>query len=213
MIAWSMTARRDPRVTRALVLSLCVALVAVGAGYVAVARARATASSLTLAQRILTSGELAGMKPTSPPALTRGATLWVRGLSPRSEAAALNRLRHLGFVAGIDESLSTPGNRDRYGLSLVEQLSSPKSAQAELANAAASNGPWRYFPVSGIPGARGFAGTGSSGGGRNVGFTDGSFYYLVGVGWNGDASNAIPRSTLEAVALALYHRVHGRPAG
>ena len=44
----------------------------------------------------------------------------------------------------------------RDGLSAVEQLSSAKSAKAELAYESTANGPWTSFTVHGIPGARGF---------------------------------------------------------
>jgi hypothetical protein len=42
-----------------------------------------------------------------------------------------------------------------------------------------------------------------------VGFTDGPFYYIVGVAWLGSSANAVSRAQLIAGALRLYHRVHG----
>jgi hypothetical protein len=118
-------------------------------------------------------------------------------------------------VAGIADSLITPDNQDRYGLSLVEQFSSPRSAAAELAHEtgpSAPGGPWTYFAVSGMPQARGFETIDQESGGRNVGFADGAFYYVVGAGWNGGASNAVSRAQVIAATLRLFHRVHGRGA-
>jgi hypothetical protein len=78
-----------------------------------------------------------------------------------------------------------------------------------LAYESSVNGPWTYFPVQGIPGARGFEHIGSSGNGRNVAFSDGVYYYLVGAGWSG-STNAVSRSAVIAAALVLYHRVDGK---
>ena len=46
-----------------------------------------------------------------------------------------------------------------------------------------------------------------SAGGRNVGFTIGPYFYVVGVGWQGGAKNAVSLTALRAAALTLYHRV------
>ena len=187
-------------------ISLCALLMA------AIAVGPATASTaLPLTQRVLQAGELAGMKPLSPPAIVRGASAWVTDSFPKSSRKAeLARFRSLGFVAGIDENLITPGNTDRYGLSAMEEFSSAKSAAAELAHAAAVNPTWAHFAVPGIPGARGFELTHGMSPGRNVGFTDGPYYYIVGAGWLGNSSNAVSRAQLISSALVLYHRVHGR---
>jgi len=189
----------------AAAIGLCALLVA------AIAARPATASSaLPLTQRVLAPGELAGMKPLSPPVVVRGASAWVTASFPKSSRAAeLARFRSLGFVAGIDENLITPGNTDRYGLSAMEEFSSAKAARGELAHAAAANPTWTHFSVPGIPGARGFELTRGASPGRNVGFTDGPFYYIVGAGWLGSASNAVSRAQLVSTALVLYHRVHG----
>jgi hypothetical protein len=136
----------------AAAIGLCALLVA------AIAARPATASSaLPLTQRVLAPGELAGMKPLSPPVVVRGASAWVTASFPKSSRAAeLARFRSLGFVAGIDENLITPGNTDRYGLSAMEEFASAKAASGELAHAAAANPTWTHFAVPGIPGARGF---------------------------------------------------------
>ena len=116
-------------------------------------------------------------------------------------------MRHLGFVAAVEEQLMTPGNPNRYGLSLVVQLSSAANAKA-APEAFGSNGPSTFFTVTGIPGAVGFEQVGPQGaqGGRNIGFALGPYFYLVGAGWQKGAKNAIPRSTLRAAALLMYKR-------
>jgi hypothetical protein len=171
--------------------------------------ASASTVALPLTQRVLAAGEFAGMKPLSAPAVVRGASAWADSFPKSSRKEELARFRSLGFVAGIDENLVTPGNSDRYGLSLMEEFSSAKSARAELAHAAAANPTWTHFSVPGIPGAAGFELAHGAAGGRNVGFTDGPFYYIVGAGWLGSASNAVSRAQLIAAALLLYQRVHG----
>jgi hypothetical protein len=187
-------------------VTLCVLLVAAFAD----GPASASTAALPATQRVLQAGELAGMKPMSPPAVVRGASAWVTDSFPKSSRnEELARFRSLGFVAGIDENLVTPGNTDRYGLSLMEEFSSAKAARAELAHAQAVNPTWAHFAVPGIPGARGFELTHGASPGRNVGFTDGPFYYIIGAGWLGRSSNAVSRDQLISSAVVLYHRVHG----
>jgi hypothetical protein len=197
--------------TRSVRLASTVAIASSALLMAALAVGPASASSaLAPTQRVLGAGELAGMKPLSPPALVHGASAWVTASFPKSSRKAeLARFRSLGFVAGIDEDLVTPGNTDRYGLSLMEEFSSAKAATAELVHAAAANPTWAHFAVPGIPGARGFELTHGASSGRNVGFTDGPFYYIVGAGWLGNSSNAVSRAQLISTALVLYKRVHG----
>ena len=167
-------------------------------------------AALPLTGRVLHSGELAGMTIRGPDRVTTGASAWVTTTgSPRSaQKAEIARLGKLGFVAGVDESLIS--NQNRGGISVVEQFPSAKSAKAELAYETTANGPWTYFPVQGIPGARGFEQISNSGNGRNVAFTDGVYYYVVGAGWSGGPTNAVSRSEVAAAAVALYHRLHGK---
>ena len=190
------------RITRAAV----VVVVIVGGVAAGVASA-----ALPLTGRVLRSGELAGMKPNAPVHVLVGASTWVTsgGFAPSAPKLEIARLRALGFVAGINENLITPGNQNRYGLSAVQQFSSGKSATAELVFVSTSE-PRTSFPVHGIPGARGFETISSQNSGRNVAFADGDYYYIVGAGWGGGSSNAVSRSALAAAAVGLYHRVHGR---
>lgn len=181
----------------AAVLCLAVAGGAYGSG---------VAATFPLAQRVLKAGQFAGMKPSKPPTVINSASGWAQG---NTTMAA--QLRHWGFVAGVAENMLTPGNQSRFGLSIVMKFASAASAKAELASDSTSNGPWRYFKVPGIPGARGFealapAGTGGTSG-RNVGFTDGPYFYLVGAGWSGD-KNAVSRSAVIAGGLLIYQRVN-----
>jgi hypothetical protein len=48
-------------------------------------------------------------------------------------------------------------------------------------------------------------------GGENVLFADGSFLYLVGYGWIGNAHSPKHSALIDA-ATKLYVRVHGHPA-
>lgn len=157
------------------------------------------APSLPLTQRVL---KFAGMKPSSPPKVIRSVAAFYNG-EPTMEA----QFRHLGFVAGVAEQLMTPGNPNRYGLSLVVQLGSAANAKAALKYDYTANGPFTLFTVTGIPGAVGFEASGGGQGGRNIGFALGPYFYIIGAGWQNGAKNAIPRSALQAAALLLYNRV------
>jgi hypothetical protein len=190
----------------------CVALAAGSFGNGGIPDTPATSAPpqpLTLTQRVLAAGQFAGMKPRNPPIVTRGAMEWavVEGLSSKPLRLEVARLRKLRFIAGVDENLITPGNGNRYGVSLVEQFSSTAAAQSELANAASTDGPWSYFAVPGIPGARGFESIGGDGGGRNIAFTVGPFFYLVGAGWNGSSRGAVSLAAVTAAARQIYERV------
>jgi hypothetical protein len=174
------------------------------AGACAVAATSAIAASpLPLTGRVLKNG-YAGMRPAKPPVVVKDANTWADG-----QTGYLATLRREGFVGGIQEQLSTPGNGNRFGISLVEQLASPAGAAAELKSDYTENGPWTRFAVSRIPDAVGFETKppGGKQGGRNVGFTVGPYFYLVGAGWQGGARNAVPRATVIAAAQKLYDQV------
>jgi hypothetical protein len=162
-----------------------------------------------LKQGLLSSGQLAGMNTqgTSP---DHSIALWLtgEGLSGSQAQAESARLRSIGFSAGISEQLVSPTNTDRYGVSSVEQFKTAKGASAELADAVATNGPWTLFSVPGVPGARGFEQDGSAGG-RNIAFTHGDYFYIIGSGWQKQASDGVPRATMIAVAQRLDHHVGG----
>jgi hypothetical protein len=163
---------------------------------------RAAAKTLSLTQRVLSAGEFAGMKPSASPTVATGAATWADG-----NGSELKQLRNLDFVAGVAENLVTPGNQNRFGLSMVMQFKSASAATSELKTASTTNGPWKYFTVTGIPGARGFEGSSSTSGGVNVAFTVGFYYYLEGAGWQSSSSNAVSSKATIAAAQLIYHRV------
>src|ERR1700693_6420399 len=129
-----------------LSIMLCIALAGAGcgAGHTNTASKTDTATRTNsspqttvpaaVAQRVLHNGELAGMTPSPSPTGERDPAVWVAGENfPASEQnAEVSRLRRLGFEAAIAENLVTPGNANRFGLSLLEQFSSRRSAAAEL---------------------------------------------------------------------------------
>lgn len=163
---------------------------------------RAAAKTLSLTRRVLSAGEFAGMKPSASPGVTTGAAAWAAGNGSQAK-----QLRNLDFVAGVAENLVTSGNQNRFGLSMVMQFKSESAATSELKIASTTNGPWKYFTVTGIPGARGFGGSSSTQGGVNVAFTVGPYYYLEGAGWQSSASNAVSSKATIAAAQLIYHRV------
>jgi hypothetical protein len=164
-----------------------------------VAAGAAGSSSLPLTQRVIT---FAGMSSSQTPSAVTSIAAWAK-----STGISATKLRAWGFVGGIADQLDTPGNSNRYGLSLVVKLSSQANADAYLKRLYTTNGPWTRFSVGGIPGAVGFEEDLSSQGGSNAGFTAGPYIYLVGVGWQGGSSNEIPNTTLIAAAQQLYKRV------
>jgi hypothetical protein len=174
----------------------------------------APAVAARLNQRVLANGQLAGMVRAPGSTAISDVGQWVSGenLNGAQTTDEVKRLKGLGFVAALPENLTTTGNMDRFGLSLVEEFKSAQGPKAEVAYATVRNGPFVKFAVPGIPGAVGFEQTGS-GGGRNVGFADGDYYYLVGDGWNTSIKDAVPRDQLIAAALLLYRTVHGLPGG
>jgi hypothetical protein len=181
-----------------------VVSLAIAAGASAIAGA-----AIPLTWRVLAPGELARMTPSGEVGVIEGAAAWVRSSLGPNQTAEIARLRRLGFMAGVRENLYAHGNTGRGGLSAVEQFSSPTAARAEVVYESAANGPWRSFPVHAIPGARGFEHLGSNKNDRFVAFADGSYYYIVGAGWDGPSSNAISRSTVVGAASRLFQRVHG----
>jgi hypothetical protein len=156
-------------------------------------------SSLPLTKRVIS---FAGMTFGEAPKAVTTIAAW-----SKDESFSQAQLRKWGFAGGVSGQLSSPNNPNRYGLSLVVELSSQANAKAYLKNISTSNGPWTSFAVSGIPGAIGFESKDSSQGGANVGFTVGPYMYLEGVGWQGSAANEIANKTLIAAAQQVYGRV------
>lgn len=122
-------------------------------------------------------------------------------------AAASARLRRLGFVAGVREDLGGP--HGLAGLSTVEQFRSSAGARGELASVARGLvGPGvARFSVPGVPGATGFAASGSA---FNTAFADGSYCYLIGAqAFRARTPGGPTRAALILASQRLYRRVHG----
>jgi hypothetical protein len=158
--------------------------------------------------RLLTNNELAGFQVARVSVYTTLAGALPGGQPPARAAAEKAMLTRNGFRIGAREDLMNAGTP---GLSLVEQFRSPSAARAELGfevsqskNSTQPGATYAPLKVSGIPGAVGFSLGGPNGGGINIAFTDGAYYYLVGQIVTGATSIA----NLTAAAQHLYHRVH-----
>lgn len=179
-----------------MVVALVAALV------VGVASAKPTGPMLPLTARVLHAGEFLGLKPQNPVVLVRSPERWATHEPPgASFDAAL--LRKDSFAGGIFENLRWQA-QNTDGLSMVVQLGSPAAARQYLTiyNGTGDTVP---FPVSGIPGARGFGDRG----GINIVFADGDYAYLVGAGWDG-STQTVTKAQLLSAAKLLYHRLHGQ---
>lgn len=151
--------------------------------------------------RVLARNEMKGYVPGRR-ALGTGAQAWVVVDQFPSGQRAARRLQRLRFIAGLREDLTGPGPNNLPGLSTVEQFGSAAAARSEIANAIGSA---PRFPVSGIPGARGF---GAAGSGYNVVFATGAYFYLVGAAAGPPGATGAPTpATVIAGAQHLYNRV------
>jgi hypothetical protein len=114
-------------------------------------------------------------------------------------------LKRDGFRAGVHEDLMSGGTG---GASIVEQFRSPQTAADALGfylKRSKASGSYAPFKVTGIPHAVGFSVGGANGGGINIIFSDGAYYYLVGQLAGSKAAIA----NLNTAARHLYHRAHG----
>jgi hypothetical protein len=181
---------------------LAYRVIAITALWLVSVPAAGAAPALSLTARVVKAGQLAGMRPDTKLAIIRTATAWSEG-----NASEATRLKRWGYVGGVAEAMLTPGNSNRYGLSLVIELSSAGNARAAAKAEYSSNGPWVHFAVPGIPGAVGFERLTASDGARNVVFASGPYTYLVAVGWLAGVRNSVSRSALIAAARLVYERV------
>jgi hypothetical protein len=161
--------------------------------------------------RLLTKNELPGFHPVGV-SVSRTPSSWISAEQlPADEAAAEKAmLSRGGFRLGVHEDLMSAG---AGGASVVQQFGSPAAARdaqafyvskSKASGAAGSGGAYAPFKVSGIPGAVGFSRGGVNGGGLNIVFSDGAYYYFVGQ--EGGSATAV--ANLNAAARHLYHRVH-----
>lgn len=185
--------------------------------------AAATTTPLSLSARLIESSEFPGFVSVSGQSTTLDKTSqqWESGSGDTAAQSATDiaRLRKEGFVAVVIRQLGTPIQEPWSGLSWVMQLGAPKDALSELAadvqkekSTTKSPDTYQSFRVSGIPNARGYRLSGSSGTGYNVVFADGAFLYLLGFGWSGNPKKPPTQAQLIAAATKQYKRVHGHPA-
>jgi hypothetical protein len=190
---------------RALTTGVAVAVVLSGCGSGG-DKASTTAAS-GIRTRVLTSNELAGFKPAGASVSTTSKSWVAVEQLPADQAAAEKAmLKRDGFRAGVHEDLMSGG---KDGVSIVEQFGSPQAAADALGFYRTQfKGFGRYAPfkVTGIPHAAGFSIGGVNGGGINIVFTDGAYYYLVGQ----EAGSTAAVAKLNAAARHLYQRVHGK---
>jgi hypothetical protein len=169
----------------------------------------ARTSTSSIATHVLTSNELPGFKG-SRPSVYNTVSGWLEEQTGATQVAASQTkpLARLGFVAAARENLTGPGGD--AGLSIAEQFETPGGARSELAderNVFRSTVPgYTAFPVTGIPGAFGWAAAGQPAG-INIAFASGDYYYLVGALVS--AANARSDATLITAAKSLLRRVHG----
>jgi hypothetical protein len=173
-----------------------------------------------LAERVVQAGELIGFEPDGLPQIVRSAEVWAGSDTlPRKQLAReVARLRRLGFVGAVVQFFNRSGG-ERQAISVAMQVGSAEAARAELldwyGNQKASTAPGeRFVPfaVPGVPGARGVDRyTPGRGGGHNIAFSDGPFFYVVGAAYEGTAPRSRIRAEVIAAAAALYARVGGLP--
>ena len=180
---------------------------------------QAPGEPLLLEERVVQAGELIGFEPTGLPRIVRSAEVWASSerLPSKQHAREVARLRRLGFVGGIVQFFNRAG-RASQAISIAMQLGSAEAARAELAswyrNQKASGPDQRFVPfaVPSIPGARGVdLHSPGLGGGHNIGFADGPFFYLVGAAYQGSEPRSRIRAEVIAAAAALYARVRDMP--
>jgi hypothetical protein len=155
---------------------------------------------------VLTSNELAGFHPADVLVRTTPNS-WVSSEQIPADQAAAEKamLKRDGFRAGVHEDLMSGGTG---GASIVVQFRSPQAAADALGfylMRSKAFGPYAPFKVTGIPHAVGFSLGGANGGGINIIFSDGAYYYLVGR----EAGSTAAIASLNTAARHLYHRVHG----
>lgn len=196
---------------RAVAVALSVSFVLIAGA--ACGSSTSTRKPLAMTARVIKSGEFTGYVPgTRESAKTPEGYLVDTNMTLPQRNAWVARLNREGFKQDLTEFL-TGRQGPQTGLSGVMQLGSDASARAEL------SAELRFyerqlvqtFRVKAIPGAVGYGVSGSGEGGENVLFADGSFLYVVGYGWIGNAHSP-KHSALVDAATKLYLRVHGHPA-
>jgi hypothetical protein len=184
----------------------------------ATASPAANLGPLTLTDRVLPASALPGFIKTATPAVTHSALSWAtsteRSADPTSEA---QRLRRLGFAAGVDEHLHGQFPLAAEAVSVVERFRSAAGARAELdyqrqTTFASEAGPANTVtPLhgTGIPNAFGWVVKSARVTGINVMFTSGPYYYLIGSGAAPRTHGAPSEAQIIAAAQFVNLLVHG----
>lgn len=204
-------------------LLACIALVGEGCGASGsssagshadpsrVSGAGARASLVGVRGRVLLGGEMRGYSPRGRRLLGINARSWVfvDETPPPQRSMEAAFLNHVGFVAGVRESLRADVGR-ASGLSTVEEFRSAAGARAELSSVAKqflqSSPRSRAFAVPRIPGARGLGESDAAMANVTVAFVSGRYVYLVGAGGSAGGVDGPTRATVIAGAQHLYHR-------
>jgi hypothetical protein len=166
----------------------------------------AAGAPATFRTRLLRSNELPGFHVADVSVHTTPNS-WVSAEQIPADQAAAEKamLKRDGFRAGVHEDLMSGGTG---GASIVEQFRSPQAAADALdfyRMQSKAFGPYAPFKVTGIPDGVGYSLGGVDGGGINIDFSDGAYYYLVGR----EAGSRAAVKTLNTAARRLYLRVHG----
>jgi hypothetical protein len=213
--------RRNPSTARlAIGTTAAVAFIAAGAYSLsqpatpAQSKAIPAVSSLEMADRVVPTSALPGFIATQQPAVARSAQAWASKVELATNASSETaRLSGLGYVAGIREQLHGIYPKAAEAVSVTEQFSSAKGAQAELAyrydKLVHSTGAKPTTFAVGIPSARGVTVAGAGNVGQNVMFAVGPYYYEVGMGSPSGANLASSRAQLVSAAGFLYLEVNG----
>jgi hypothetical protein len=162
---------------------------------------------LHLRGRLLRTDELSGFSPVGRRLFGTETAGWLAAIEAPlgKRAREAERLNRLGFRGGLEERLRPTTGGAAEGISVVGEFPSDEAARSELAAQAqiAKTEGATEFPVSGVPGARGFGEPGNI----NVAFVDGRYYYLVGAGFPPGSSAAPSRSALITAAKRLFARL------
>ena len=207
-------------------LLVCIALVGGGCGASSSSSAGShadagTTSSVSAASapaalagvrgRVLVGGEMPGYSPQGRRLLGINARSWVfvDATPPPQRIKEAAFLNHIGFVAGVRESLRADGG-PASGLSTVEEFRSAAGARAELSSVVKqflrSSHRSKAFAVPRIPGARGLGESDAGMANFNVAFVSGRYVYLVGAGGPTRGAHGPTRATVVTGAQHLYHR-------
>jgi hypothetical protein len=166
----------------------------------------ASPSASGIRSRVLNRNEMAGFHVVDVLVYTTPDSWMSDEQLPADEAAIEKAMfKRDGFRVGVHEDLMSGGTD---GASIVVQFRSPQAAADALdfyRKRAKALGGYAPFKVTGIPHAVGYSIGGVNGGGINISFSEGAYYYLVGRLAGSKAAIA----SLNAAARRLYHRVQG----